>query len=359
MSILKDIYEGFREASRSSRINRKLESAIKKVAEESFDFNELRFEDPVYDDFKEWFYECDYSESNCREGSNVFKELFYNDFSLKMKLIFLNSYRMCPNWKFEINIKYYIREEIDKYFNEDGEIKEQIKIEIDPNFNNQNNDYEDGPVLGSGTGIIISKDGYLITNHHVVQGAKNFQISRYSNGNEYNIEAELLFSDKANDLALLKFKPFGYLPIDSIFMENSFNLSFETFPVGTKVYAYGYPLSTILGDDIQVTDGMITKKTGIDGDITMYQINAHIAEGSSGGPLFDGFGNLIGITSSGLRKEISSNINFAIKSSFIKPLIDHLSFDIKIQNSNHLKELNLTEQIKRISENVVLIKVKN
>jgi S1-C subfamily serine protease len=129
--------------------------------------------------------------------------------------------------------------------------------------------------------------------------------------------------------------------------------------VGTKVYAYGYPMAlSIMGKEIKVTDGIISSKSGFTGDITTYQVTAAIQPGNSGGPLFDDNGNLIGITSSGVNKSIADNVSYAIKIAYAQSLIEMLPSKIDLPSSLELKSLSLIDQIKALSKFVVLIKVK-
>jgi S1-C subfamily serine protease len=115
---------------------------------------------------------------------------------------------------------------------------------------------------------------------------------------------------------------------------------------------------TLMGKEIKVTDGIISSKTGVDGDITTYQITAPIQPGNSGGPLFDDKGNMIGINSSGIRKDVADNVGYSIKSNYVLNLIDVLPKSINLPTNSRLSNLPLTEQIKEISKCVVLIKVK-
>ena len=115
---------------------------------------------------------------------------------------------------------------------------------------------------------------------------------------------------------------------------------------------------SVMGKEIKITDGIISSKTGHAGNITTYQITAPIQGGNSGGPLFDDKGNFIGINSSGLSKDISDNVGYTIKSSYVMSLIDVLPKSIKLPSSTKLQSLPLTEQIKEISKYVVLVKVK-
>ena len=127
----------------------------------------------------------------------------------------------------------------------------------------------------------------------------------------------------------------------------------------SKVYAFGYPMAlTAMGKEIKITDGIISSKSGFDGDITTYQITAPIQGGNSGGPLFDDKGNFLGINSSGIRKDLADNVGYTIKSSYVLNLIDVLPKSIDLPSSTKLELLPLTDQIKEISKYVVLIKVK-
>ena len=122
----------------------------------------------------------------------------------------------------------------------------------------------------------------------------------------------------------------------------------------------GYPIADVMGDEIKFTDGKISSKTGIEGDITVYQISVPIQPGNSGGPLFDSKGNLIGITSAGLNKEYfnSENVNYAIKTTYLKNLIDVLPEKITLPNNTTIYTLPLTEKIKTLSDFIPIIRVK-
>ena len=138
-----------------------------------------------------------------------------------------------------------------------------------------------------------------------------------------------------------------------------YNFKTRSSDVGTKVYAYGYPMAlSLMGKEIKITDGIISSKSGFDGDITSYQITAPIQAGNSGGPLFDDRANFIGINSAGLSKELADNVGYTIKSSYVLNLIDVLPKSIELPSNTKLQSLPLTEQIKEISKYVVLVKVK-
>ena len=212
-----------------------------------------------------------------------------------------------------------------------------------------------GEWAGNGSGIIISKSGHIVTNHHVIKDADKIEIEFMLNDELQMFNAEVVQVDKVNDLAVLKIFDMDFNGVD----EPTYNFKFRGSDVGTKVYAFGYPLAlSIMGKELKVTDGMISSKTGFDGDITTYQITAPIQGGNSGGPLFDEQANLIGINSSGIRKDIAANVAYSIKTSYVSNLIDVLPKSIELPSSKMLGSLALTEQIKEISKYVVLVKVK-
>ena len=207
---------------------------------------------------------------------------------------------------------------------------------------------------GSGTGFFIDGNGYIVTNHHVVKDATTFQVNITKNGQTIPYNAIVVIQDRKIDLALLKIEDSSFQP----FTKLNYNFETKTKDVGSSVFALGYPLTSIMGTEIKFTDGKISSKSGFQGDVTTYQISVPIQNGNSGGPLFDENANLVGITSSGLKKDLADNVNYAIKTSYLRLLIDATDDPISLPEDNSIKELPLTEQIKILSEYVVLIRAK-
>lgn len=208
----------------------------------------------------------------------------------------------------------------------------------------------------SGSGFFISNNGYIATNYHVIEDASIIQIDYNENSEKRTYEAKVVLSDKINDLAILeiadsKFEGFESLP---------YELNYSVQDVGSDVFTLGYPLADVLGDEIKYTNGAISSKTGIDGDITVYQISVPIQPGNSGGPLFNAQGNIVGITSSRLNKEMfeSENVNYAIKLSYLKNLIDVLPKQLENKSENKIKDLPTTEKIKTLQDFIPIIHVK-
>ena len=204
----------------------------------------------------------------------------------------------------------------------------------------------------TGSGFFISEKGYIATNHHVVDGATQLQVTYMQNGITKSYPAEVVVTDPTNDLAIIKI-------VDNSFTELSqipYVFTAKTEAVGTSVFALGYPKTHILGNEIKFTDGTISAKTGAMGDIRVYQISVPITYGNSGGPLFDKDGNLVGITSSGWENE--DNINYAIKSIYLKNLIEVMPESITLPQDTTIKDKPLVDKIKIISDFVPFIQAK-
>ena len=208
----------------------------------------------------------------------------------------------------------------------------------------------------NGSGFLISKSGYIATNHHVIDGWSQFKVEFKRNNKLEVFNARLVQSDKTNDLAILKIEDESFSTINKL----AYNFKLRSVDIGTEIFALGYPLTDIMGDDIKFTDGKISSKTGYGGDVTTYQIQVPIQPGNSGGPLFDFKGNLIGVTSSGINRklDLTENVNYAIKTSYLFNLIDVLPETITLPSSTELASKKLTDQIKILSDYVVIIQVK-
>jgi S1-C subfamily serine protease len=225
-----------------------------------------------------------------------------------------------------------------------------VKSKVVEAKNNVSNEWK-----GNGSGIIISKSGYIVTNHHVINGANDIEVEFILDGDVKKFNAELIQSDKVNDLSIIKIVDVNFDGVNEL----SYNFKTRSSDVGTKIYTFGYPYALLgMGKEIKVTDGIISSKTGLDGDITTYQISAAIQGGNSGGPLFDDKGNFIGINSSGINAVNIENVGYSIKTSYVLNLIDVLPKSIELPSSRKLENIPLTEQIKEISKSVVLVKVK-
>ena len=225
-------------------------------------------------------------------------------------------------------------------------------LKMYPTYDNENNNsvQNSNNWKSSGTGFFIDKKGYLTTNHHVIKDATTIEI--VYNNKPY--KAKVVVSDEQNDLAILKIEDSSFVPLSVL----NYNFKTETSDVGTSVFALGFPMTQIMGEEIKFTDGKINAKSGYKGEISTYQISVPIQPGNSGGPLFDNDANLVGITSSGLDKSKTDNVNYAIKTKYLNLLIDEINDNIELPNTTLSKTTLLTEKIKVLSNYVVFIRVK-
>jgi S1-C subfamily serine protease/antitoxin component YwqK of YwqJK toxin-antitoxin module len=209
---------------------------------------------------------------------------------------------------------------------------------------------------GNGSGFFINEKGYIATNYHVVKDASAIQVEYFQKGIKNTFSAKVIVTDKQNDLAIIQINDPKFNTLPSI----PYVFSSTIKDVSSEVFALGYPIANVMGDEIKFTDGKISSKTGIEGDITVYQISVPIQAGNSGGPLFDNKGNLVGITSSALNKEYfnSENVNYAIKTTYLKNLIDVMPESITLPNNIEIYNKPLTEKIKLLSDFIPIIRVK-
>ncbi|PLK44677.1 S1C family serine protease [Emticicia sp. TH156] len=207
-------------------------------------------------------------------------------------------------------------------------------------------------VTSTNTGFALSNDGLIITTYEIVKNSTNLTIKGINGDFSTPYKAKVVVSDKNNGLAIIQvdeanFKGFSQVP---------YVLKPTSADVGENVFALGYPVNASMSDEIRLTNGIISSKTGFQGDITAYQISAPVQAGNSGGPLFDKSGSLIGVIQS--KQSETENVSYAIKVGYIKNLIDLLPAAPKFSDSNILAGLSLSEQIKTLNKYIYLIEAK-
>ena len=201
----------------------------------------------------------------------------------------------------------------------------------------------------SGTGFFISKDGYIITNYHVIENARTIKVSGINDDTKTSYTARVEISDKQNDLAILRITDVSFKPLTNI----PYTFKYTTSSVGEDCFVLGYPLISTMGLDIKLTNGIISSKTGFEGNIAEYQMSAPIQPGNSGGPLFDKNGNIIGVVCAKHRE--TENAGYAIKASYIRNLVEHLPTGITMPQTNLLVGKALPKQVELASKAVCMI----
>ena len=167
---------------------------------------------------------------------------------------------------------------------------------------------------GAGSGVIISEDGYIVSNNHVVDNAEAVTVT-LADQQEY--EAEIMGRDPKTDLAVLKIEPKSALPAATLGDSDALN-------VGDWVLAIGNPF----GLNHTVTSGIVSAKGRVIGAgpyDDFIQTDASINPGNSGGPLFNLNGNVVGINTAIIPN--GQGIGFAIPVNTAKPLIPQLMSD--------------------------------
>lgn len=201
----------------------------------------------------------------------------------------------------------------------------------------------------SGTGFGISSNGTIVTNYHVIDGAETIKVRGVNSNFNKTYNAKVLVSDKTNDLALIQIDSDGFGTLGTI----PYTIKTSLAGVGENIFVLGYPLRATMGDEVKLTNGITSSRTGFQGDITSYQISAPVQPGNSGGPLFDSQGNLIGIINA--RHDGAENASYAVKASYLTNLIDLLPSPPRLQMVNLLTNKTLIQQVNLAKKFVYII----
>jgi hypothetical protein len=157
-----------------------------------------------------------------------------------------------------------------------------------------------------GTGFVIDRDGAIATNLHVVRGSSDIKV-RTLDGTVLTVP-RVLALDPEHDLALIDVDPRRPLPVLSL--GDSDKVS-----AGDPVIVIGNPLGVL---DYTVSDGLISSVRPVSEDLTLLQISAPISQGSSGGPLFNSFGEVIGVATAIFNE--GQNLNFGVPSNYVRAM---------------------------------------
>jgi S1-C subfamily serine protease len=179
----------------------------------------------------------------------------------------------------------------------------------------------------TGTLFVVSKTGHAITNQHVINGCSELRIK----GREG--VAKLVTDDKANDLALLQIQgpvaDFASIASDPSKLRQ-----------GEDVLVFGFPLNAVLSSSVNLTPGIVSALTGFGNDTNQIQITAPIQPGSSGSPVMNKKGNLVGVVAMKLSDtkmaqatgQVGQNVNFAVSGQTLRTFLD--THKVSYRNSN-------------------------
>lgn len=207
-------------------------------------------------------------------------------------------------------------------FPETADQKPKLAKFTDPDVNLpvQRFPFPKGVTITGGSGFIVDEGRKIVTNKHVIEGGKEFAIRT---GLGEVIRAKVVFISDTDDLAVLELsKP---LPPDRAIP----SAAYAKPRVGRDVVVMGYPLWYILGEGSpSLTNGVVSKGTGMGDDRNTFQLTAKVNKGNSGGPVFDLNGNVVGITVGKLDSQkinqeqgfVPEDINFAIHVDRLPPM---------------------------------------
>ena len=171
-----------------------------------------------------------------------------------------------------------------------------------------------------GSGFFVTRDGYLLTNYHVVKDADNIKVNYKSQV----FQAKVIVTDKIDDLAVLKVEG-GSFPALAISAR-------DTVDLGQEVFTIGFPNIQMQGVEPKYTDGRISSLSGMEDDPTEYQISVPVQPGNSGGPLCDANGQVVGIVVARLNDltvmqisgVVPQNVNYAVKARPMRQLLQNV-----------------------------------
>jgi V8-like Glu-specific endopeptidase len=199
------------------------------------------------------------------------------------------------------------------------------------------------------TGFLIDADNnYIVTNAHVVKQAKKQLVVENSKGEQF--DAQAIHVDVARDLAIIKIKDKTFKKLASI----PYQIRKSNAALGEQVFMLGFPKAEIV-----YGEGYISAKNGYQMDTIYCQLNTAANEGSSGSPVINKKGELVGILTSSQKN--SQGVVFAIKSVNIFRAVEEArkkeaNGDIKINSGTGLKGLDRESQIKKMEDYVFMIK---
>lgn len=204
-------------------------------------------------------------------------------------------------------------------------------------------------VKGFGSGFIITKDGHILTNCHVIQDTGTVKVKVGDNLHS----AKVIRKDSINDLALLKIS--GSFPALAFSSE-------RIAKMGQEVFTIGYPNPILQGVNAKLTKGSINSLSGIQDDLRLYQISIPVQPGNSGGPLLDMNGNVIGIIVAMLDAKaafkitgsLPQNVNYAVKSTYAQALLDTLP-EVSGNLLSAYRKKSFDDVVDRVKKCVVMV----
>ncbi|RXK58365.1 serine protease [Lacibacter luteus] len=203
-------------------------------------------------------------------------------------------------------------------------------------------------ITGIGSAFLVDGKGYLVTNAHVVKNAKGAFVSN-NKGAEF--KAQIVKIDEERDIAILKIEDKDYKATATL----PYSIRKSSTAIAEPIFTLGYPRNEIV-----YGEGYLSAKTGFNGDTLSCQIAVAANPGNSGGPVFNRFGEVIGILST--KETKADGVVFAIQSKYIIDAVNELkkadsTVDLKLTSKSSLKGMDRTQQANKVLEYVYMVKV--
>jgi S1-C subfamily serine protease len=195
---------------------------------------------------------------------------------------------------------------------------------------------------GSGSGFVVTSDGYLVTCAHCVEGST--KIEAIIAGQTY--PAQVIAFDKPHDLAVIRIVAVG---LPTIQLGNS-----DAVEQAQEVRAVGYPLSTVLGESVKITRGTIAGIVNNSGR-KLFQVDASINPGNSGGPLVNEMGQVVGVASAKLAGEDVDGVGFAVPANEVLNLLRRKGISLSAASGG--SKLDGPALARRVTPAVALLKI--
>ena len=203
----------------------------------------------------------------------------------------------------------------------------------------------------SGSGIALGPKVFA-TNNHVVNGATHLYV--YFPDTKSKYAAQTICVDSENDLALVRITDSRF----NGFPEIRYGFKKAAEDVGTSVFVLGYPRVDTMGEEVKLTTGVLSSRSGYQGNPSQYQMSAAVQPGNSGGPLFNDSGELIGIVSA-KHSDGAENVSYAVKLSYLEDLVSRSGENITLSRSSQISSIKLSEQCKVVIPCTVMVLADN
>ncbi|HEX6193053.1 MAG TPA: serine protease [Chitinophagaceae bacterium] len=241
-------------------------------------------------------------------------------------------------------------EEIEKLKGQIEEVKDITKKQGSEIRSIKNDTKKVDPIIykTGGTGFIIDGKGYLVTNAHVINGARNIAVEN-SKG---EFVAKIVFTDQQKDIAILKITDESFKPYSSI----PYAVSKSQGDLAEAIFTLGYPRKEIV-----YGEGYLSAKTGYKGDTLSCQIDIAANRGNSGSPIWNKDGEIIGILNG--RQTNTEGFAFAIQGKHIYRVLEELKKSdtsyqrVKVASKSTLGGLDRELQVKKVEDYVYMVKV--